>query len=26
LDNPQPLFARLPGTDQTVLDGLIECL
>jgi hypothetical protein len=26
LDNPQPLYAKLPGTDQTVLDGLIECL
>lgn len=26
LDNPQPLYARLPGTERTVLDGLIECL
>jgi hypothetical protein len=26
LDSPQPLYARLPGTDRTVLDGLIECL
>ena len=26
LDNPQPLHARLPGTERTVLDGLIDCL
>ena len=26
LDNPQPLYARLPGTERTVLDGLIDCL
>lgn len=26
LDNPQPLYARLPGTEHTVLDGLIDCL
>jgi hypothetical protein len=26
LDGPHPLYARLPCTDQTVLDGLIECL
>lgn len=25
-DNPQPLYARLPGTERTVLDGLIDCL
>lgn len=26
LDTPQPLYARLPGTERTVLDGLIDCL
>jgi len=26
LDDPQPLYARLPGTERTVLDGLIDCL
>jgi len=26
LDGPQPLYARLPGTERTVLDGLIDCL
>ena len=26
LHTPQPLYARLPGTERTVLDGLIDCL
>jgi hypothetical protein len=26
LDNPQPLFAKLPSTERTVLDGLVDCL
>lgn len=26
LDGPQPLYARLPGTEQSVIDGLIDCL
>lgn len=26
LDDPQPLYARLPGTERTILDGLIDCL
>jgi hypothetical protein len=26
LSDPQPLYARLPGTERTVLDGLIDCL
>lgn len=26
LNGPQPLYAKLPGTERTVLDGLIDCL
>ncbi len=26
LDNPQPLYVGLPGSERTVLDGLIDCL
>ena len=26
LADPQPLYATLPGTERTILDGLIDCL